>query len=257
MKNYLSVTCLVIVSVLTTLVLLTPLHRATGDDLEWRRAAAHAKANSPVLVFVTLKEDGSISRESAYCGASTIANDRVLTAAHCVDNEARVESTWVYFQDGRKFKVKSMASFNIGLDLAVLNVPGVLPVGTVVISDDIATGDEIMGTGAPGGEMFKASWGRIDRIYTGQHDVCDGIRRPVPIGHKPHQVVETDRVSFFGYSGGGIWNGAGRLVGVHVRGSYWEPYPGYSCSESYRGEYLVFGAAVGGKTVIEFLNSKP
>lgn len=229
---------------------------ASSGQAGWREASALAKANSGMLVFVVAKEDGTVVRESAYCGSTTVANDRVLTAWHCVENPNRVKDTWIVYEDGRRLRVKGIVRQSAGWDLALLDVPNVKPVGTVEVTEDVQTGDEVIGIGAPGGERFKASWGRVDRIYMGLHEACDGIRRPEPIGHKEHQIIETDRVSFFGYSGGGVWNERGQLVGVHVRGYYWEPYPGYSCSESYKGEYLVWGAAVGSRTINRFLRGE-
>lgn len=229
---------------------------AVGDE-DWRKASAHAKANTGILVFVLAKADGEVIRESAYCGATVIRNDEVLTAWHCIDSQARLADTWVATYDGKKFKVTGIAREAIGWDLVLLKAPGVRPVGNIVIQEDIQTGDEVMGIGSPFGLMFKATWGRVDRIYFGYHDVCDGFgRRPNPLGHKEHQVIEVDRVSFFGFSGGGVWNRQGELVGVHVRGAYWEPYEGYSCGESYKGEYLVFGAMVGPKTINAFMRGE-
>lgn len=241
------------IRILLALILAMALPISAYADAAWRVASAHAKANSGMLVFVISKGDGKVVRESPYCGSTVIEKDRVLTAYHCVESPTRLADTWVILEDGNRFRVKSMVRFSAGWDLALLDVPGIRTKGVVEVTEDFATGDEVIGIGAPGGLIFKASWGRIDRIYMGLHEVCDGIVRPHPLGHKEHQIVEVDRVSFFGYSGGGVWNEQGKLVGVHVRGYYWEPYPGYSCSESYKGEYLLFGAAVGGNTIKKFL----
>lgn len=249
MNNFLSVICLVLILMLTAVLQ----GASAAGNPSWRAASAHAKANSGMLVFVIAREDGKVVRESSYCGSTVIEKDRVLTAWHCVESRARLADTWVVLEDARRFKVKGILRFSPGWDLALLDVPGVQTKDVVEVTEDFATGDEVIGIGSPGGLLFKASWGRVDRIYMGLHEVCDGIVRPHPLGHKEHQIVEVDRVSFFGYSGGGVWNEQGQLIGVHVRGYYWEPFDGYSCSESYKGEYLLFGAAVGGKTVRRFL----
>lgn len=88
MKNFLVLSCLVLTLVLS---ISTPLGAAGSP--QWRQASAHAKANSGMLVFVVAREDGKVVRESSYCGSTVIEKDRVLTAWHCVESQARLADT--------------------------------------------------------------------------------------------------------------------------------------------------------------------
>lgn len=221
-----------------------------GQEKEWREVARLAINRSAMLVYENPRT------RLAFCGSTIVRASQVLTAWHCVSSVDRMEALWVYLDDGTKFKVTGIIMKKPGWDLVLLSVPGVGR-GEVFVNEDIARGDEVMAVGAMDGEAFKSSWGRIDRIYEGHYDPCPPSRRlPDVTGGEPHQIVEVDRVAFFGTSGGGVWNKNGDLVGVNVRGHFWQPYPGYACSDSYKGEYLMYAIDVGPKTILEFLRGR-
>ena len=68
---------------------------------------------------------------------------------------------------------------------------------------------------------------------------------------KKQQLLVENIASFFGNSGGGVFNDSGQLVAVHFAGNY----AAFGCNDRYQGHAILWGYGVGPDAIREFLGA--
>ncbi|HEX9241136.1 MAG TPA: serine protease [Anaeromyxobacter sp.] len=93
------------------------------------------------------------------------------------------------------------------VDLAVLELPGELPITTLAADEGLELGDDLVVIGAPFGKGLSVAAGIVSQIEYENAESAGA--RPSPTG------LKTDAAIGYGSSGGGVFDvGGARLVGV-------------------------------------------
>lgn len=182
------------------------------------------------------------------CSGTLIANDLVLTAAHCISDQYRTVEKEVVDDEGKvkkeKFQITvpgtvtqlSYAGPNVtqmnsyvykivtsdrALDLGLLRVPDMAPkVTSKLACSDLTRGDTVFAVGNPYGVLYstvtKGIVSNLNRSYRDLGIVGD-LGDTTDNGE--HGLVQHSAPIAGGNSGGALYNDAGDLVGVNVRGA--------------------------------------
>ncbi len=151
---------------------------------------------SPSVVVVRSRAVGSgddIQTGSQGSGV-VFAKERVITNAHVVNHAPRI----TVHRDGRSWDAK-VRYLDLERDLCELMVPGMdAPAVAQGKLDDLKIGQEVFAIGAPQGLGLTLSQGLVS-----------GIRK-----EGEHVLIQTSAAISKGSSGGGLFDGEGRLVGI-------------------------------------------
>ena len=137
------------------------------------------------------------------------AKDMILTADHVVERDEDIK---VLLGDGMEFTAR-LAGRDPGTDLAVLKLD--LPAGIAsatpaeLAKTPARVGEFVMAIGRPSKNGIEASFGTIN-----------AIGGPVRTGRGGmlERYIQTDVVSYPGFSGGPLINGEGRVFGINTSG---------------------------------------
>ena len=137
------------------------------------------------------------------------AKDMILTADHVVERDEDIK---VLLGDGMEFTAR-LAGRDPGTDLAVLKLD--LSAGTAsttpaeLAETPARVGEFVMAIGRPSKNGIEASFGTIN-----------AIGGPVRTGRGGmlERYIQTDVVSYPGFSGGPLINGEGRVFGINTSG---------------------------------------
>lgn len=120
------------------------------------------------------------------------------------------------------------------VDLAVVEVPGELPVTPLAPDEELALGDDLVVIGAPFGKGLSVAAGIVSQVEYAHAESAAGSRTPV--------AMKTDAAIGYGSSGGGVFDvGEGRLVGV---------VEGYRTARVAFGEEYHFDVPMPGETFV-------
>jgi hypothetical protein len=220
-----------ILACLSGVVLAAPVFAFVGP-------AREAPEFAPYAVTVLDKSGGGGSGGASFCTASVIAQDVVLTAAHCVSN---LSNTQVFYRGGQNqlvlFDVVSIAvhpeyrpkigrKHLISIDLALLRLAEPLPPTFKPVE---LTGSGSIATGQP---FRMAGFGRADESVSGTSGV---LRAGILVASGPKSPVlvwltDPDRTGLGGCTGDSgapvLAIGQPALVAVAIRA---RGINGYSC----------------------------
>lgn len=144
----------------------------------------------------------------AFCAGVFLSPTQVLTAAHCLQNG--IANLYVQSYLGWTAYAVERQQWHPEVDLAVLGLDRPLNhVRPVRLQWEVRLGEGITTIGAPRGNRFTMSWGRISKIERLSFD--DGW------GWVKHQTVLTDAPAYLGSSGGPVFNDEGELIGIVIR----------------------------------------
>jgi len=172
-------------------------------------------------------EDGSYF-ESGGTGSGVIAKNEdneltVYTNRHVVDcqyNDIQCfqrlsEDIQVRTQDGKLHKVDTVSFSESDIDLAILTIksPNAASYSVALYTPDFKIGEEVIAVGYPSYAEnvveFSVSEGRITNIK----EVLSQS------SGKNFRAIESDAYTYFGSSGGGLFNTQGNLVGINTWGA--------------------------------------
>lgn len=133
------------------------------------------------------------------------AKDMILTADHVLERDEDIK---VLFGDGMEFTAR-LAGRDPGTDLAVLKLSSASAAPAEVATTPARVGQFVMAIGRPSKNGIEASFGTIN-----------AIGGPVRTGRGSmlERYIQTDVVSYPGFSGGALINGEGRVFGINTSG---------------------------------------
>lgn len=149
---------------------------------------------------VFLSRDG----KSSFCGGTTLPGNKVLTAAHCIlDDEGKPEKK-LYVLVGTNAYSASILRYNQKVDLALLRTAALMSKSASHLAfNQVPLGSSVWSLSSPASIRNLLVHGTLshpDKVVKG----------------KNHFAVY-QLISYFGSSGGGIFDQSGRLVGVISR----------------------------------------
>lgn len=165
--------------------------------------AGVAKAVLPSVVMIQVPADGGLEVGSGFIVST---DGYILTNQHVVADLKG--SATVTFNDTTTSAAKVVGT-DPSSDIAVLKVSkSGLPAVTFGDSDSVAVGDPVIAIGSPLGLSSTVTYG-----------IISALRRPLEIteGGSPtryYSAIQTDAAINHGNSGGPLFDGAGRVVGV-------------------------------------------
>lgn len=161
--------------------------------------------NDDAIPEQSLDASVTLTTERGSCSGTIVSPTQILTAKHCTENAT---SFVVTLRDGKKVDaVLQMAPTDTDLAVLVVNAP--LPVAPAAISCEATTvGQRVAVVGNHSGFF---SWAAL--FGSVAHTSFTKLK-----GWK-HPAVLIAAPSYSGNSGGGVFDRAGRLVGVLVAGS--------------------------------------
>lgn len=185
---------------------------------------AAAELTSKTVALVATDEDDGSTR--AYCTGVWVSQNEILTAAHCVERDPfaallgsdpgiRYVVKGDVFVDGGDIEIKypttrsaTVARFDAVHDLALLRVEAAPEHATAVLSkaDAIAQGSFAQSMGHARGFWWSYSSGDVAAV------------RLAPLGTEPIWWVQATTPISPGNSGGGLFDGEGKLIGICSRG---------------------------------------
>jgi S1-C subfamily serine protease len=175
------------------------------------RAATIQKVFPSAIRLQVLAAGEVVRSASGIAFAHRGARTYILTNAHVVEQS----SSWkqpVEVQaisgTGPAVTVRVLATGRMpDVDLAVLEVPGELPITPLAADDSLELGEDLIVIGAPFGKGLSVAAGIVSQI---EYAHAEGVGTPAP-----PTALKTDAAIGYGSSGGGVFGVAGaRLVGV-------------------------------------------
>lgn len=202
------------------------------------RAAAVQKVY-PSAVRIQLSAAGEVVRSaSGIAFARKGGSTYVLTNAHVVERAPGWQEPVdlrVLPSGGGPLAAKVVARGRVpDVDLAVVEVPGNLPVTPLAGDEELELGDDLVVIGAPFGKGLSVAAGIVSQV---EYEHAENAAAPrTPAGMK------TDAAIGYGSSGGGVFDvGGARLVGV---------VEGYRTARVAVGEEYSFDVPMPGETFV-------
>lgn len=132
------------------------------------------------------------------------AEDLVLTADHVVTREENIKVT---LPDGKSVSA-SIAGRDPGSDLALLRLAE-KALSTAKTSNGIKVGQLVLALGRPNNAGVQASWGIVTTISGPTRTFRGGLL---------DEYVQTETISYPGFSGGPLVNSEGEVLGLNTSG---------------------------------------
>ena len=158
-------------------------------------AAVFKKAKKSVVVVRVFDADDNQFAQGS--GVITAENE-VTTNYHVVEKAKRVE----VFQEGEGKAIVAKVShiqFAVGRDLCLLSVNGLTDAAEIRDAKNLKVGEDVFAIGSPQGLEFSITSGIVSQLR--------------PLGGLP-PWIQTDAAISKGSSGGGLFDGEGKLVGI-------------------------------------------
>jgi S1-C subfamily serine protease len=174
--------------------------------------AATVQKVFPSAVRIQLSSAGAVVRSaSGIAFARKGAASYVLTNAHVVEPDREWKTPpeiRVLPTAGAPVLAKVVAKGRAPeVDLAVLEVPGELPVTPLAGDDELELGDDLVVIGAPFGKGLSVAAGIVSQVEYEHAENAAAPRTPI--------ALKTDAAIGYGSSGGGVFDvGRAQLVGV-------------------------------------------
>ena len=156
-------------------------------------AAVFEKAKKSVVVVRVFDADDNQSAQGS--GVITAENE-VTTNCHVVENAVRVE---VVRQGEKKPIAAEVKSGDVGRDLCLLSAKGLANAAKIRRAKDLTVGENVYAIGSLQGLEFSISGGIVSQLRS--------------LGGSP-PLIQTDAAISEGSSGGGLFDGEGKLVGI-------------------------------------------
>ncbi len=193
-----------------------PVATVTGPTNQGSFDAVHAaQVLAPSVGLVIVNEQaGAVSEGSGFVIASQDGTSYLLTNAHVIAGGRLVQ---VLMPDGQHFIAQVQGTDTLE-DIAVLRVPGSLPVAQLADSTKVQVGQPVVAIGSPlGSQGFgSVTVGAISALHRTVNNVDGGA------GESPESladVLQTDAPINPGNSGGPLADGNGRVVGMNTAGT--------------------------------------
>ncbi len=207
-------------------------------------AVFFVQAQLPVVILdraLTVVRGGQPS-----CSAVILNSTTVLSAAHCIRFVDRVE---LRDRNGKVYRPTSRVLYSAPRDLMTARVEGLpqlpdLKVGRATVGEEVWFAGQVLE------EEHVVTRTIVSKVEKLAFENCPGDRSEFGTKEQEYLFLQAGAVSL-GSSGGGVFNRSGELVGVVVRV---RTFALLKCSP-YTGEDIVFGFAVSGPSVEEFLKS--
>ena len=161
--------------------------------VESEAAAVFEKVKKSVVVVRVFDTDG---KQSAQGSGVVTAKNEVTTNCHVVENAVRVE---VVRQGEEKAIAAEITTGNVGRDLCLLSAKGLTNTAKIRSAKDLQVGENVYAVGSPQGWKFSISSGIVSQLRS--------------LG-EVSPLIQTDAAISEGSSGGGLFDGAGNLVGI-------------------------------------------
>jgi S1-C subfamily serine protease len=184
---------------------------AGADDAERRMArelpaAALFGRISPSVVVVEVATEAGKSQGSGV----VIGPEQVVTNHHVV-----ASSKGAQVRQGKLSWLATIETLSVQHDLAILRVPGMgLPRATMRPSNQLAVGERVYAVGAPRGLELSLSDGLVSGLRREKHEKTKKDKAQEPEDDTTAAVIQTTAPVSPGSSGGGLFDGQGRLVGI-------------------------------------------
>jgi S1-C subfamily serine protease len=193
-----------------------PIVAVTGPTNQGSFDAVHAaQVLAPSVGLVIVNEpNGSVSEGSGFAIASQGGTSYLLTNAHVIQGGRLVQ---VLMPDGQHFTAQVQGVDTLE-DIAILRVPGSLPLAQLADSTKVQVGQPVVAIGSPlGSQGFgSVTVGAISALHRTLNNVGGGP------GESPESladVLQTDAPINPGNSGGPLADGNGRVVGMNTAGN--------------------------------------
>jgi S1-C subfamily serine protease len=220
-------------------LLVTPLLGGASPTRAANPRAATVQKVFPSAVRLQLTVAGEIVRSaSGIAFARRGGSTYVLTNAHVVEpakDWRTAPELRVLPYSGAPAVAKVVARGRVpDVDLAVVEVPGELPVTPLAPDDALELGDDLVVIGAPFGKGLSVAAGIVSQVEYDHAENADAPRSAVGL--------KTDAAIGYGSSGGGVFDvEGGRLVGV---------VEGYRTARVAFGEEYHFDVPMPGETFV-------
>ena len=133
------------------------------------------------------------------------AKDMILTAGHVVEKE---EDIRILLHDGSEAKARLIGR-DPGTDLAVLKLDSASASPAAAAKKPARVGEFVLAIGRPSADGIESSFGTVNKIggpvRTGRGGMLE-------------KYIQTDVVSYPGFSGGPLVNGDGEMYGINTSG---------------------------------------
>ncbi len=180
------------------------------------------------------------------CSAVILSSTVVLSAAHCIQFVDRVE---LRDRHGKVYRPTSRVLYSPPRDLVTVRVEGLPQLPDLKVTR-ATVGEEVWFAGQVLEEEHVVTRTIVSKVERLAFQNCPGDRSEFGTKEQEYLFLQAGAVSL-GSSGGGVFNQAGELVGIVVRV---RTFALLKCAP-YTGEDIVFGFAVSGPSVEEFLQS--
>ena len=175
----------------------------TEEGLSYSELAA---AVSPTVVQITTEytvENFWMQQTATGAGSGVIisADGTIVTNHHVVENATRVK---VILSTGDEYDAALVAS-DAQTDIAVLKIEAAdLPYAVIGNSDDLVVGQEVVAVGNPLGELGG----------TVTNGIISALERQITVEDYTMTLLQTNTAINPGNSGGGLFDAAGKLIGI-------------------------------------------
>jgi S1-C subfamily serine protease len=178
----------------------------------------HSHLGSSTVALVMTREDGDVR---PYCTGVWVSPDEILTAKHCIEREVEGVDvdplgSKVYYviekevhesgEDPAAIHLGHVKAIDVDHDLAIVvaKAAGIPAHEYVTFASEMpALGEDIYVVGHPRGLYWSYVKGQVSAYRYDSSDVGP--------------VVQVDATVWFGNSGGGVFDGSGKLVGICSR----------------------------------------